>query len=136
MGQGETMTKERMVEHHTHLKEIHGFDETVWLKNGEHELLHRRLRKAGKCNVSVEELTKISAAAGRRTDKRKEYNKNYSKTNIQRIDFYDTFGPRVRLHERISYNHKLGSVSYDAYFNAHGTSKLPIVDIDNRMVVT
>lgn len=64
---------EQLVEHHTHYKEIHGYDETVWMTKGKHEKLHNRLRREGKCNIPVEEMKKISIAAGNRTDKRKEY---------------------------------------------------------------
>lgn len=47
---------EMLVEHHVKYKELHGVDETVWLTFGEHEKLHRRLRKQGKCNVPAKEL--------------------------------------------------------------------------------
>ena len=34
---------EQLVEHHTHYKEIDGYDETVWLTKSDHQLLHKRL---------------------------------------------------------------------------------------------
>ncbi len=72
------MTK--LVEHHIKYKEIHGYDETVWITQSEHKKLHSRLRKEGKCNVSVDELHKISTAAHGRTDKAKEFQKQYRRT--------------------------------------------------------
>ena len=65
---GNLMTSE-LIEHHTHYKEIDGYDETIWMTRSEHINLHKRLRAEGKCNISPEELHKISTAAHCRTDK-------------------------------------------------------------------
>ena len=48
-----------LVEHHIKYKEIHGIDETVFMSRSEHDKLHRRLRRAGKCNIPVENLQKL-----------------------------------------------------------------------------
>lgn len=135
MGQGEKMTQERMVEHHIKYKELHGVDETIWMTNGEHEKLHRLLRKEGMCNVPVEELTKISASAQRRTDKSKKRNKEYYKMNIRRVNFYSAPGPNVRLLERITYNLKTETIRYSANFFTRHDFKLPVIDIENNKVV-
>lgn len=55
-----------LVYHHTKYKEIHGVDEGKFLTVSEHRLLHRRLRKEGKCNVPVPELSRISNSAYKR----------------------------------------------------------------------
>lgn len=68
---------EILVEHHVKYKEIHGVDETVWLTNSEHRLLHNRLRREGKCDIPPDELAKISIAANSRTDKHKSYMTEY-----------------------------------------------------------
>jgi len=62
---------EQMVEHHVKYLELHGVDETEWMTRSEHQKLHRRLRKEGKCNIPSEELRKIAVAANGRTDKSK-----------------------------------------------------------------
>ena len=66
-----------LVEHHTHYKEIHGFDKTVWLTDSDHKKLHNKLRKENKCNVPVDELSKISKSAYARTKKGKNILKKY-----------------------------------------------------------
>ena len=63
---------EKMIEHHTKYREIHGVDETVWMTRSEHILLHKKLRGEGKCNVTPSKLKSISIAAYGRTLKRKE----------------------------------------------------------------
>ena len=71
---------EQMIEHHTHYKEIHGYDRTVWITKSEHVKLHIRLRNSGKCTVSPKELHRIASAAGNRTDKGKiRCKKNHEK---------------------------------------------------------
>ena len=62
---------EHMVEHHVKYKEIHGVDETVWMTRSEHALLHLRLRRENKCEISPEEMRVISNRAGSRTGKAK-----------------------------------------------------------------
>ena len=59
---------EELIEHHTHYKEIDGYDETVWMSRSEHSKLHIRLRKEGKCNIPSKKLAKISMAAHNRTE--------------------------------------------------------------------
>lgn len=48
---------------------IHGIDDNIWMTSREHLILHRRLRREGKCNVPPEELAKISANARTRWKK-------------------------------------------------------------------
>ena len=72
---------EWMVEHHTHYKEIDGYDETVWMTYARHHELHVRLRKEGKCNISVEKLTEISNKAQHRTEKWRKYQAEWRKNN-------------------------------------------------------
>ena len=73
------MTNDRTVEHHIKYKEIHGYDETVIMPRGEHIKLHNRLRRKGKCDISVKELKRISNKAYQRTDKAKEQQQEYYK---------------------------------------------------------
>lgn len=54
------------VNHHVKYKEIHGIDEVVPMEKGEHNRLHRRLRKEGKCNIPQKILAKISVKANAR----------------------------------------------------------------------
>jgi len=70
-----------IVEHHIKYKEIHGYDETVFITQSEHIKLHRRLRKEGKCNIPSNMLKKIVQNAHRRTDKYKQYHKEYRKSD-------------------------------------------------------
>ena len=71
------MTNDRMIEHHIKYKEIHGYDKTVMMSHGEHIKLHNKLRKEGKCNISVKELKRISDKAYQRTNKAKEKQQDY-----------------------------------------------------------
>lgn len=91
------MTDEEMVEHHTKYKEIDGYDETVWMTRSEHTKLHLRLRIEGKCNVSPEELTKISGAANHRTDKAKERKKEWRKK------YYEEHKDEIKKHKKEYY---------------------------------
>ena len=79
---------EWMVEHHTHYKEIDGYDKTVWMTQSEHMKLHRRLRQEGKCNTPPNVLRKISDQARRRNFKEKnpEYHKNYNSEHREEIN--------------------------------------------------
>lgn len=61
--------KNSIIEHHEKYKEIHGEDKTIFITISDHKLLHKRLRKEGKCNIPPEELHKISMNAYRRTEK-------------------------------------------------------------------
>jgi len=123
---------EKTVVHHVKYKEIHGVDETVLLTLSEHNKLHHRLRKSGKCTVPVKELSKISCAANERTCKRKNSKKMYNNScvkNIQRICFVETPGPHVQLREQISYNKKNGKGYYSAWFSGNHGIKLPVIEV-------
>lgn len=109
-----------MVEHHTHYKEIHGYDKTVWITKSEHRRLHIRLRKEKKCNVPVDELHKISTAAYHRTDKAKLDRKQ----NIPVFAFDETLMPNIRLHEQIHYNKHTGEVYVNTYFHPNNGKKI------------
>jgi len=118
-----------LVEHHTHYKEIHGFDRTVWMTMSEHVKLHNRLRKESKCKVPVSELTKISVSAFSRTKKRKHYRSVYQKKNISAHDFCETMMPNVLHREYIEYNLTTGSVCCTFRFLANHGGKLLNINI-------
>ena len=124
---------EYIVEHHVKYKELHGYDETIWMTQSEHTNLHIRLRKEGKCNISSQKLNKIAMAAHNRTKKerirtktriRQKYN-----NNNQIIDFYETPGRNTEFHERIVYNHVNGTINYCGRYRGKTGHKLPIVNI-------
>jgi len=132
-----------LVEHHIKYKEIHGIDETVWMDKSAHSKLHLRLRKEGKCNIPPQNLNKISTLAAGRTDKHKEqmkqykhdkkkqifeYRKNYLKY-LQHINFCESPEPNTLFHERITYNHNNGHVSYFAYYCGNSGYVIPTVTI-------
>lgn len=122
---------EKLIEHHIHYKEIHGYDETVWLTDSEHKKLHYRLRREGKCTITVKELNKISKAACGRTKKCKKQCAEYSKKNRQWLTFDEqSIGINVRLLERIVFNRATNYVSYSARFHAREGLKLPIIEIN------
>lgn len=79
---------ECMIEHHIHYKEIDGYDETVWMPAGEHIKLHQKLRKEGKCNISVKKMRRISNAANQRTKKARKYRGNNRKKLNQKSNEY------------------------------------------------
>lgn len=118
-----------LVEHHVKYKEIHGVDETVWMTPSEHRLLHVRLRKGGGCNISVEDLTKISRAACKRTDKSKKSDKKYEKQYCKCKYFSTTPGPYIQLQERIRYNCAADTITYCALFRGTHSHILPVIDI-------
>lgn len=133
---------ETMVEHHVKYLELHGLDETKWMTRSEHNRLHHRLRKEGKCNVPVNELIKISSVAHNRTqkaikyrqsDKRKKQ-KTINRQAVQNIDFYESPLPNIRFHERISYNHRIGTVCYSSCFYPGSGHFLPYIDIESKRV--
>lgn len=72
---------EEIEEHHTHYKEIDGYDETVFMTRSEHKKLHMRLRKEGKCNIPSKELHRISHNARSRTEKHQEWLKEWRLKN-------------------------------------------------------
>lgn len=118
-----------LIEHHIKYKEIHGYDETVWMTRSEHKLLHLRLRKEGQCNVPVDRLAEISMKANRRTEKYRKYASEYSKQNVSRFNLVKTMAPNIVLHEVIKCNRATGNVSYSAGFRGKNGYKLPVVDI-------
>ena len=136
-----------LVQHHTKYKEIHGEDEIVMMTPSEHVRLHKRLRSKGQCTVPVDELTKISRAAHRRTEKGKQsraannatYRKSehgkevlatylaaYSIKNIRSIDFFDPLDTRINLHESIRFNAKTGGVYVVCRFQNNGRDMIYI----------
>lgn len=127
------ISNSNVVKHHTHYKEIHGYDKTVWLTHSEHEKLHNRLRKEGKCNIPVGELTRISNAAYQRTEKSMEhdrdYMRNYRQNFTQRISFCDTVDKNIFHREEIEYNHKTGNVIVSGGFRGNNGCKLIMRDL-------
>ena len=119
----------RLIEHHTHYKEIDGYDETIFMTMSEHVKLHQRLRKEGKCNIPVEEMTRIAAAAHRRTDKHKKLCRDYYQRHINHITFYETPGPNISLRKIYRYNYKTGAVTCTIRYVAHKGHILPVIDI-------
>lgn len=145
----------QLVEHHIHYEKIDGYDETVMMTNADHQTLHRRLRKEGKCNVPAKELNKISTAAQERTTKRLEYKqaygqkeevmtkcREYGQSDSGRIKrkeyeknrkakhFTQRMGVNVALNEIIRYNSLTGNVGYTTYFGGINNHKLPVIDIN------
>lgn len=75
-------------EHHTHYKEIDGFDRTVLMTRSEHTKLHKKLRREGKCNIPPRELKRITNAAHNRTDKTKKYQREYRTSHLEELKIY------------------------------------------------
>lgn len=132
-----------LIEHHTKYREIHGVDEYLWMTPSEHRNLHNRLRKEGKCNVSPDELKKISTIAMRRTEKYKEqqlafhkeekyrqYYYDYYKKNTIRKTFTNTLVPNVALREDIIYNIVTNTLTVSSMFRNYHGKKLLIIYID------
>lgn len=107
-----------MVQHHTHYKEIDGYDEIVMMDKSEHSALHIRLRKEKKCNISTKELNKISINAHART----------SHKNTKR--FHSVQGKNVLLVQSIEYNPLKNKISIYSYFRSYNGYKLPRIDIE------
>jgi hypothetical protein len=133
---------DNLIEHHVKYKEIHGYDETVWITRSEHLKLHRRLRQESKCNISAKELSKISKAASGRTIKQKEIQKEWVRSNrykeIQKryrneareyLIFYETVAPNCLLKEEIQYNSETGNTTYVSYFVGNHGLKLYEVNL-------
>ena len=149
------MTEKKLIEHHTKYEEIHGFDETAWMTKSEHNKLHAQLRRSKKCNISVDELRRISKAAHSRTkksietrrkyrnsetgkkakkrhnqtDKKKRTQSKYQRKNIQHIYFTETIGKNAQMREDIYYNNKTGIVTYSSRFKGANKHNLPGIDI-------
>ena len=128
--------------HHTKYKEIHGEDETVVMDFGEHQKLHKRLRREGKCTISIDELGKISRKAGERLPSRKltrrlnkqtpEYKlgqKQYRKNAIERIISDIAVGTNVLLREDIMHNKNTKTISVSTFFRGNHGVKLLVVDL-------
>ena len=80
-----------LVHHHIKYKEIHGVDEVVMMEKGEHNKLHRRLRREGKCNISPIALQKISSSANSRRDviRMRDWYKLHREKTIIRMRIYN-----------------------------------------------
>ena len=109
-----------MVHHHVCYEKIHGYDFVILMPKGEHFKLHYKLRKNNKCNISVNDLWRISMNSNHIKKLKYEYNKN----NYDKFDFIKTMIPHVQLHEIIRYNYKTGNISYWAGFRANSGKKL------------
>lgn len=66
-----------VIHHHEKYLEIHGVEKIVMLCKSCHFKLHQKLRKEGKCNISVIELNKISSRACSKSIIQKEKKKLY-----------------------------------------------------------
>lgn len=133
-----------LIEHHTKYKEIHGVDESLWMTPSEHRNLHNRLRAEGKCNIPSEELTKISVAAANRTEKNKQQQVEFHRTEEYRqyysdrakklknnwLVFDDILAPNIKLREQISYYYKTGTVTVSSGFYGNHGIKIPTIQID------
>ena len=121
-----------LVQHHEKYEEIHGEDKIVMMECGEHQKLHRRLRVEGKCDITPQELAKISTAAHGRTVKRiQAHSKStakYHKNNIERISFSRPVDAGISIRHRIIVNSKTGTVFVDNRF-AHQGRDLIFIDI-------
>lgn len=74
-----------LVEHHTHYKEIDGFDRTIWMTRRDHAVLHLEIRRMGRGhNVSPKEMIKIVTAANHRTEKSIKKSKEWKNKNKDR----------------------------------------------------
>ncbi len=106
-----------LIQHHIKYKEIHGVDEVVWMRKGDHLNLHIRLRKEGKCNIPKETLNLISQKAHRRTSRSIERCKN-SDGRKYTFQFFEAVIPYVQLVESVRYNLDNGNVYVSSYFQA------------------
>lgn len=110
----------KIIQHHVKYKEIHGIDKVVPMEYGEHQHLHHRLRKEGKCNIPKKELHRISHNARARA-RCKLYN---------RIDFNMWLAPNVRFYETIRYNEHTGHVGYCAIFQPYNGHHLINIEVE------
>jgi len=86
--------------HHTHYKEIHGVEKTIFLCNHCHQLLHINLRKEGKCNIPPNDLYKIHTLS----DSYKKKKADYKKENIFRKSYSIPIGDNISIRETTTYN--------------------------------
>lgn len=124
-----------LINHHVKYLEIDGYDEYKEMDMGEHRRLHNRLRREGKCNVSPEELNKISIRAHRRTKKCKENRVAYCKKNLEQIYFDERMMIGIRLREVLAYNHKTGLVSISSFFIPNNKKELFFVDVKEKEIM-
>lgn len=117
-----------LVQHHIKYKEIHGYDDVVWITAREHRLLHNRLRREGKCNVPGTTLREISKTAYSRTDTSKEQRKKYKSNFMKSLVFRETLGENVRLLETITINTNTNEVGIYLSFSAYNGYKLKRID--------
>ena len=116
-----------LIEHHIKYKEIHGTDETVWMEKSKHQMLHRRLRQDGKCNIPSKELNEISMRAFSRTSKALKKSSLYHQRTRKSLNFYQPLDKFVYLQEMISYNQKTGNISITVSFKASNHKELFII---------
>ena len=116
------------IEHHTHYKEIHGYDETIWVTWSEHYHIHQRIQAEGGWGIPPDEMEKIVQAAHQRTTKRiverRHYKRDYTRQNMQRIEFYDTLLPSVQHREAYIYNNLTNHLLLVFDFKANNGKKL------------
>lgn len=117
-----------LVQHHTKYKEIHGVDEIVLMRCGEHIKHHNRLRKAGCCKIPPD----VTHDAHLRSPKHKETTKRYTSNHQRKIKFYNSVGENVRLVEEIQYNLKTGVLSIYSYLLPSNEYKLFYIDDISR----
>jgi hypothetical protein len=86
----------RIIEHHTKYEEIHGEDITIFMSQSKHKILHRRLRREGKCKIPARELSIISSKAHRRTKKYLENHPIVCTTNKKNAGISDWIRKQVR----------------------------------------
>ena len=111
---------------------------------------HIRARKEGRCLLSSNETHRLSNKAHTRKYERridvkerrkkhrnipevKEANritcKEYSKKNIEQIQFIEILMPNVKLHEILTYNNSTGSVGWSSAIRADHKKELYEVEI-------
>jgi len=117
------------VEHHTHYKEIHGYDKTVWMEIGKHHALHSRLRKEGKCKIPVDELLVIANRAHYRTDKGREYKRQYTKKYVRKYSNNRSVDTNINLREIITYNYHQNSICVHSSFQGNHGRKLINIEV-------
>jgi len=89
-----------------------------------HQLLHNRLRRTGKCTISVDELCRRSMTSASLREVSKISTQRYKKKNVGVVTLgEDTMMPYVALAEMIRYNNKTGipsvCVGFRSYHDKH-----------------
>lgn len=98
----------KLIQHHIKYKELHEIDEIIMLTPSEHAKLHIKLRKEGKCNVSPDELEKISAKARERSPERKIFRRRYEQSEEGKAR-----SAKYRQSEKGKAAHMTGSARYN-----------------------